>query len=278
MRSSLDPEKYPIWDKAVAGANVVAFLSADKLRSALGLARQFVSKDRNGHPNLRLTQVRNGTLWASDGHGVSSVVVRGMEDATFKLDGQDIPAIVRFLRTAGEYIEVSETDRFSVLHREDSALFGVSFPQNEMPKLASLPPEAEHWWDVGKDELQRALRDINKAAGKGDDWVRIAPPGKGRPAQVAIRSSDGKWVTSDVPCLDAGSVEGAKPQPVPGRLVPRAHLLSAVRRWKGDRVRFSVHSVSARSKQRWAISLTEETDGDTYTTVLAWNRMRRRTS
>ena len=278
LRASLDPEKYPFWDTAVAGANVVAFLSADKLRSALDFARQFVSKDRNGRPELRLTQVRDGTLWASDGHGVSSVGVRGLEDATFKLDGQDIPAIVRFLRTAGEYMEISETDRFSILHREDSALFGVSFPQDEMPKLASLPPEAEHWWDVARADLQQALRDLGKAPGKGDDWVRIAPPTKGRPARFAVKSGADKWVSKDIPGLEVGSVDGATPLPVRGRLVPRAHLVAAVRRWKGERARFAVHGVTVKGKQRWAICLVEENDGDTYTTVLPWDSSRKRTA
>ena len=278
LRVSVDPEKYPNWDQAIIGADQVASLSADRLLAALDLARKFVSRDRKGRRELRLVQVRDGVLWAIDGVAVTMTAIRGLEDASFRLHGRDIPAVLRFLRVAvGEQVDVLETDRFFALRRGDGALFGVNYPQAEMPVISDSFPEAEHWWEVDRADLQQALRGLTAAAGKGDDCVRIAPPLKG-PTRFAIKSVAGKWVTSDVTCLDGGAVERAKPLPVRGRLVPRAHLVAAIRRWKGDRVRFAVHTATVKGKQRWAIGLVEEADGDTYTTVLPWDSSRRRTS
>lgn len=185
---SLDPSRFPFWDKLLESSKSAGSMLPAPLLQAIQFNRLFVEVDDTNAPNHCLLEGSGGVLRSfSKPRGIGHARVAGMPD--LKILGKDIPAVVKFLadKTTQEgEIGIRSASRpdgsgaATIFERPDGSYIGVSEPTQSLPKLPdpetdAPTPSAKLTVDV--DELQSAAAVLLSSAPKGHESITFSVKG-----------------------------------------------------------------------------------------------------
>lgn len=191
---SLDPSKFPFWDKLVASATSSGTTPAAALSRALGVSRWSVSADDTSKPELCQIEAVKGILWATDRRSLSAAEIPGIPNLTIRIPGKDVAAVIKFLNdknSADGTVEIKESTRTAaegggaaLFVRTDGSYLGVSRPNTKLPVL-KINRDESHAFSVvlDRDELTTAIAVLSAGAPKGY-------------SQISLRCADGVILVS----------------------------------------------------------------------------------
>jgi hypothetical protein len=174
---SLDPTKFPYWDKGLEEAASVGDASPTELAMTLSHARKFTADEDTTQPQFAQVEARDGILWSSDRFSVSMIDVNSVPKLGIRVNTKDIPAVVKFLSltdTSDTSVEVLENSSTAFFKRADGALIGVSRPPVQFPNLKidrAAEPAAS--FDLSVTEFQDGVLQLSASAAKDNTLIRI---------------------------------------------------------------------------------------------------------
>ena len=260
---SLDPSKFPFWDKGLEAAESGGKLNPATLGAASSHAGKFTAEEDTTQPHLAQIEAREGALWASDRFAVSMVDVDNSSDMSIRVHTKDVSSLVRFLQQSEYDVEVLEDDKASYFRCDDGTMFGVSRPTAQFPKL-NVDREAEPaaTFDLPVEDLRDAVLQLSAGAAKEDNVMNI-------------RHLEGNLVLS----MDADGVGGHCEFPITGAKTTNGeafdsgfdvdyHYLQAIAAsFDLDTLTFGVHPVGTGGY----LSFKHTGDNDAqYYTVIVW--------
>lgn len=205
---SLDPSKFPYWDKLAASAKSSGSTDPASLSRAISVSRWFVSADDTSKPELCHIEAVKGIFFATDRRSFSSVEIPGLENLGVRIPSKDVGPLVKFLTEKGTVeagtVEVREASRpstegggASFFFRPDGSYFGVSRPNTELPPLSKEYRDAPADFLLLLDhaELTSAAAMLSAAAPKGHE-------------RIAFKISEGA-VSVAMPSEAGGTTEAA---------------------------------------------------------------------
>lgn len=172
---SLDPSKFPFWDKLKSSATKVGSTDPAQIIKALNLTKNFVSSDDTVKPELCQVESVNGTFWATDRKAVASVKV-AMEDLNLRIPSKDITPVTKFLSNETE-IDIYTSDRDTagscvIFEKLSGHYLGVTKPTIQFPTLnldVDKTPDCVVGLDMG--ELTAGISVLSASAPKGYESV-----------------------------------------------------------------------------------------------------------
>lgn len=181
---SLDPTKFPYWDKLAETAKSSGSTSPSALSRALSVSRWFVSADDTSKPELCQIDAVKGVFFATDRRSFSSVEIPGIEGLSARIPGKDVPPLVKFLTEKGTVeggsVEIREATRppkegggAAFFFRPDGAYFGVVRPNTELPAISKeyRDTQTDFCIILEHGELTSAVAMLSAAAPKGHDRI-----------------------------------------------------------------------------------------------------------
>lgn len=265
---SLDPSKFPYWDKTLAGATSTGSVPAHRLGAAVGYARRFVSQEDTTRPEISQVEAMDGCLWSSDRRTVSLVKVDGLEDMGLRVAGKDIPAVLKFLTTkptADDTVEVLEADSAVYFRRTDGAHVGVARPNAAFPKLKGVESDAsEVWVEFAGGDLRSAVSVLSASASKDNEAILLSVKDK----QLVFSMPSEAGGTDEYP-VDLTASENLDKFPVDGASVGFSHLLGFCDHFALDTLRLEVHFKGKGGFFAFRKGTSEE-DANSYYTVVVW--------
>jgi DNA polymerase III sliding clamp (beta) subunit (PCNA family) len=265
---SLDPSKFPYWDKTLSEAKRTGGVPAHRLGAAVGYARRFVSQEDTTRPEISQIEAMDGCLWSSDRRTVSLVQVDGLQDMSLRVAGKDIPAVLKFLTTkptADDTVEVLEADSAVYFRRTDGAHVGVARPNAAFPKLKGVESEAsEVWVEFSGADLRSAVSVLSASASKDNEAIFLSA----RNGQLVFSMTSEAGGTDEYP-VDLTASQGLNKFPPDGASVGFAHLLGFCDHFSLDTLRLEVHFKGKGGFFAFRKGTSEE-DGNSYYTVVVW--------
>lgn len=265
---SLDPSKFPYWDKTLAGATSTGSVPAHRLGAAVGYARRFVSQEDTTRPEISQIEAMDGCLWSSDRRTVSLVKVDGLENMGLRVAGKDIPAVLKFLTTkptADDTVEVLEADSAVYFRRTDGAHVGVARPNAAFPKLKGVESDAsEVWVEFAGSDLRAAVNVLSASASKDNEAILLSVKDK----QLVFSMPSEAGGTDEYP-VDLSASENLEAFPVDGASVGFSHLLGFCDHFALDNLRLEVHFKGKGGFFAFRKGTSEE-DVNSYYTVVVW--------
>lgn len=265
---SLDPSKFPYWDKTLAGATSTGSVPANRLGAAVGYARRFVSQEDTTRPEISQIEAMGGCLWSSDRRAVSLVKVDGLEDMGLRVAGKDIPAVLKFLTTkptADDTVEVLEADSAVYFRRTDGAHVGVARPNAAFPTLKGVESDpSEVWVEFAGSDLRAAVNVLSASASKDNEAILLSVKGK----QLVFSMTSEAGGTDEYP-VDLTASEGLDTFPVDGASVGFGHLLGFCDHFSLDNLRLEVHFKGKGGFFAFRKG-TSGDDANSYYTVVVW--------
>lgn len=181
---SLDPSKFPYWDKLAAGAKSSGSTQPSSLSRALSVSRWFVSADDTSKPELCQIEAVKGVFFATDRRSFSSAEIPGLENVGVRIPSKDVGPLVKFLTEKGTVdggtVEVREATRppsegggAAFFFRPDGSYFGVVRPNTELPALSKdyRDVPADFYLLLDHGELTSAVSMLAAAAPKGHERI-----------------------------------------------------------------------------------------------------------
>lgn len=181
---SLDPSKFPYWDKLAASATSSGSTVPAALSRALSVSRWFVSADDTSKPELCQIDAVKGVFLATDRRSFSSAEIPGLENLSIRVPSKDVGALVKFLTEKGTVeggsVEVREASRpptegggAALFYRPDGSYFGVVRPNTELPPLSKEYRDvpADFYLMLDHAELTSAVAMLSAAAPKGHERI-----------------------------------------------------------------------------------------------------------
>jgi hypothetical protein len=261
---SLDPSKYPYWDKTLADSKSVATIKASRLAAALGYAKDFISDKETTKADLTITEMLKGSLWATDGQAMSLVTVKGMENATLRLHGKDVSAVLKFLAIAkDEDIEILEHERTAYFRRSNGSVMGAARPLVSFPRLAvKQDGEDEFGWEVKQEEIRAAINQVTASGDKNDPRVKLRYVAADKKVVFAVDSMAGGFEdVYAVECLNPKNMDN-----LPQFTIDHKYVSIVQGHFNKDSLKFGVSLTSKGGFVRF-----HNVDGDdTFLTVVAW--------
>lgn len=263
---SLDPSKYPFFDKTLGEAKFITKLGADRLASALGYTRRFISDKETTRPEISQVEAAKGCLWATDTKAVSLVSVSGLDDSNLRIHNKDAPSVLKFLSLKGtDEVEILEHDRTAFLRRADGATLGVVRPLAAFPKLnVDKDAQDDSEWEVKTDDLLAAIQCLSASAEKENTKVRFAYRAADGKVVMSVESAAGG---SDEYALECLSERNAKDVPDGGFELDHPYINGIVGHFGGDSLKFGITKAGKGGFIRF---LHSSEDKDTFVTVVVW--------
>lgn len=266
---SLDPSKFPFWDKTLSEAKETSTMDAERLASALGYTAKFISDKDTTRPEISQTEALAGSLWATDKKAVTLVVAEELEKSNIRIQGKDIPAVIKFLSLKDtEEVVVFEHDRGMFLRRGDGAMFGAARPMAQFPTLHVDKDEGDQaMWEVDVEEMLAGITCLSAAADRDNTRVRFTFDSDENNVVMAMRSvggeEDNPW---DYYPLDAVNSENTSKVPADGFEVDYSYIQAIVGHFGGKTLRFGI---SQKGKGGY-IRFRHEVGDDLFLTVVVW--------
>ena len=215
--NSLDPSKFPSWEKSFAKSTVTATMPASLLYSILNYAKDFVSDDDTKHPEQTVVECRKkkitlpkknpndkdekpaeidvGVVYAMDGMHAVQIRCPALKDSTFRIHGKDLKGIVSFLASIKEYpVELLEdippkdappgSEPTTLILRQlrtdekPTSFYGENRFTTPFPSLG-LPGSTDHYlWTLPKEEVTGwVITNCEAGAENKDTKLRIVREG-----------------------------------------------------------------------------------------------------
>lgn len=277
---SLDPSKFPYWDKLLTEAEgEILLISAERLHRAIDYSRNFASDNESRTPELCVCEVKEGVLASTNKRTATLVKVQGLKKSAMRVHVKDAPAILSFLSSIKGDVEVMEHDKCLFLRRADGAVFEESRFDANFPAFNEPPDVDPHWWILDTEELRSAIPFLVSGANREDDRLRFTRPGdpndKERPVIVSMYTATGSTAEQKVTCVKSDSEPDAEPLPDEGFVLAYPNLLKILQFVKSDTIRFGVSRRKKNGYLRFKDTQFADADGkngDEYLTVAAWLR------
>jgi hypothetical protein len=277
---SLDPAKFPFFDKTLGAAELAAQVPADRLKAALGYVKYFIADTETDKPEISQTEVLDGILWATDKRAVTKVALYSTEaaedgtetktlllaDAHLRIQGQDIPSVMKFLGLKGtDNAEILEHKRTGFLRRDDGALIETSRPLKAFPVLG-LPADDDPdqtTWVIRTDDLRDGFSILGASAEKDDTKVQFKYDSEREQVMLSVKSASGK---EDSFPLDLVESEGSEHLPENGFVVDYPYLNHIMTHFGGDTLSFGLSQRGTGGYVRFR----HDVGADTFLTVVVW--------
>lgn len=264
---TLDASKFVAWDATLAAATKTAELPATRLSTALAYVRQFIADNTDTtRPEIGLTEVRNGVMWATDRKSMTLVTLDVLENAKFRIVGKEIAAVTKFLeQDPTGIVEILEHDRQMFLRRVDGVVFGVRRPLAEFPGLnvdRNTPDPIR--WEVRIQDLLRGIQCISAAA-EDPAHPRIRFGYDNGQVILSVTSAKGKRIIAPIEAMD---VAGVDQLPDDGFVIDNTYIDKVVKMFGGDTIKFGIHRKDNGGYVRFRNTPKDSTDD--YLTVVVW--------
>jgi len=275
---SLDPSKYPYWDKGLADAEETATLSAERLHRALDYTHNFTSDNESREPHLCVCEAKDGILAATNKRTATMVTVAGLKKSLMRIHTKDVPAILSFLATIEGDVEVLEHERRVFFRRVDGAVFEETRFDANFPSFSRPPDDSPHWWVLRTEDIRGAIPFLVSGASKEDDRLRLSRPDDGSaepPIILSMMTATGGTATQEVECLESGMEDGAEEIPPEGFVLAHPNLSKMLQFVDSDTVKVALSRRLKSGYMRFVDHFFKNDDGsggDEYLTVLAWLR------
>ena len=181
---SLDPSKFPYWDRLYSDAKVDGTIVPSTLNRAINVSKCFVSTDDTQKPEICQIEAINGTLWSTDRRALSHVRV-AMPELNMRIPGKDIPTITKFLSlkdTLNGDVTLLTSERSAndgggacaFIRRADGGYIGVSRPNAPFPKLDVNPEnDDESSFVLDLIDFKSAVSVLSASAPKNHETIRL---------------------------------------------------------------------------------------------------------
>lgn len=262
--ASLDPSKFPYWDKTLEAAETIVEMDATRLSDALGYVRLFINeKGDENKPEIAQTEAISGSLWATDNRAVTLVSMPCMEDSKLRLHWKDISSIQKFLSQRDTAkVTILEHEKTTFFRREDGALAGAMRPLNEFPVLTvDKNHQSPASWEIRTADLLSGIQCLSASADKDNTWVKFVYDADADKVNLSVLASAGGEDTYPMDCL---SQENAKD--IPEFWLNHKHLTNIIGHFGNDTLTFGLtkHGRSGYTTFRHTLH------GDLYHTALVW--------
>lgn len=285
--STLDPDTYPYWDGALAGAEMTAKISAERFGAALSHGSRFVYRDEAKSPQTCSLEMRGGLLFSTDLLAVSIIKMDGMDKCGFRIFGADAKSVISFLSTFRPtnkekteadkapvdspegVVEVWETDKALFLRRHDGATFGESKYDKRFPDMKVEWGTSDSWTvTLPKQDILNAVNVLRSGA-KWEDHVMRFEIEDGK-VIFRMNPANGKpWtLEAEIPVKSQTfPVKGScDPLPEGGFSVSNLYVVALAESASEDFVTFGI---SPKAKWGW-IRVGETRQSDNYLTTVGW--------
>ena len=181
---SLDPSKFPYWDRLYSDAKVDGTIVPSTLNRAINVSKCFVSTDDTQKPEICQIEAIKGTLWSTDRRALSHVRV-AMPELNMRIPGKDIPTITKFLSlkdTLNGDVTLLTSERSAndgggacaFIRRADGGYIGVSRPNAPFPKLDVNPEnDDESSFVLDLIDFKSAVSVLSASAPKNHETIRL---------------------------------------------------------------------------------------------------------
>ena len=260
---SLDPSKFPFWDKSLGEAKAITTINATRLASALNYGGKFISDKDSTKPEIGQVESLKGCIWATDKKAVTLISVKGLEDSNLRIHSKDISPVTKFLSYADD-VEVLEHDRSLFLRRADGAVLGTSRPLAAFPKLGvdkDAVDDAE--WEVKTADLTAAIKCLSASADKDNTSVVFRYRKADNMVVLSVTSAAGG--SDEYPIECTYERESAK-IPEDGFELHYPYLETLIEHFKGDTLKFGV----TKKDKGGFIRFLHAQEGDSFLTVVVW--------
>jgi DNA polymerase III sliding clamp (beta) subunit (PCNA family) len=264
---SLDPSKFPFWDKTLKEAKSVTTVEGDRLASALGYAKHFISDKDTHRPEIAQTESIKGSLYSTDKKAVTLITLEGFEDSGLRIHGKDIPSVLKFLSLKEtDDVEILEHERAAFLKRRDGAIFGATRPITDFPNLSFPKVPDDAWWEITADDLKTGVKLLSASADKENTRVRFSFDEKNSKVVMSVKSAAGGEDKYPIPCT---AQENCDTLPETGFEVDYPYLEKIVDHFSSDSLKFGINQ-GKKGKKGGYVRFTHGDDKDTYLTVVVW--------
>lgn len=271
----LDPTRFPFWDSTLSEATPITTMAPERLSSALGYAKNFISDEDTVLPEISQTEMIDGSMWATDKKGVTLITLADQEDdesnstlllkgSSFRVHGKDIADLNKFFDLKDtEKVEILEHDKAVFFVREDGAMVGASRPGAQFPKL-TLPPSGDNeiQWEVRTDDLSRGIKFLAAGAPWGNTQLKFGF--KDGEVWLAMDSLSGKENTYPIEALEH---QGTETLPKEGFWLDYPHVSNIMTHFGGEKtLKFGINRIKTGGYVRFRHSV----GSDEYLTVVVW--------
>ena len=182
---SLDPNKFPYWDKLYQTANSYGTIAPATLAHAFSMAKGFVSDDETQKPELCQIETVDGVMRATDRRGLSSISIDSMANLNLRVSGRDISPVLKFLslkETGLGSVDVLFAERPSgegggssaFIRRLDGAYIGITRPLADFPKLnVRTEDDDEASFELNIADFKSAISVLSASAPKGHESIKL---------------------------------------------------------------------------------------------------------
>lgn len=268
--ASLDPALFPYWDETFSTAIETATILASRIRSAYQHARNYVYDEDGKSPNICVTEFRNGGLLSTDQMAVSTIKVQGMDQCNLRVHGKDLGPLVQFLGFDPAIdVSIRESDRASFIVRPDGAVFGVTKPTAEFPKIGvTWDVTDDYTYEVFREEVQGNITFLASGARWDDSTVRLDPASDGKSISMSMSSVAGKPISQRLAVQKYQTSDKPLALPEGGFPVSHPYLIRTLEAHSTNAVKLGV---TRRNTGGW-IRVRDDRDGDIYITTIAWTK------
>jgi DNA polymerase III sliding clamp (beta) subunit (PCNA family) len=263
---SLDPSKYPYWDKTLTSAEVTGSVSSGSLLAGLGYSKRFVSPEDTTRPEIAQVEAMGDFVWSSDRRAVSMVKIGGLTDTHLRVSGKDLPAVLKFLALGDETIEVLESDSSVIFRRGDGAHVGASRPNAQFPSLKVDDVVGTVRFTLAASDLRAAINVLSASARKDNERTRIsAKNGNIVLSMECEAGGEDQYEISPV------SASGLDEFPTEGFSVDYPHVLGFVEHFSLDTLPLEIHRKGKGGYVAFRRGTSEgDTDTNSYFSVVVW--------
>lgn len=273
---SLDPSGFPFWDKTLAKAKAVTHIEASRLHAALAHAKSFISTADTTRPDMAVTEIRGGALWATDQAALTIVTLEEFAEfkdakTTLRMHGKDIPSVLAFLAlSADDKVQLKAHARSLFVVRDDGSELSVGRPTQPFVELEDIEDEEPtHWWTLGCALIDRIIKQLAASAAKEHHDVQFNFDPDTQKVQAAMTGDSGSTNTLTLECPEFGSRDDASQGlPEEGWVIEYPYLQRLLSTYKGGKtIKFGLNP--AGEDGGWT-RFSEDRDGDKYLTILVW--------
>ena len=269
---TLDPSKFPFWDKGFTNAEDVGSGPPAVLASVIGHAAKFTSPEDTLRPEYAQIEAREGAVWSSDQNAVSLVEIGAFANLGIRLNTKDVSNVAKFLAVqdtqAGD-VRILQNDNAAFFVRHDGALLGAARPPTPFPSInirwdAEPPTKLE----IPSEDIQAGLLQISAAATKDDVFVHFSLRDG---VLIASMNAEGGG-TSEYPITNA-VVHNPESLEEGGFTVSYQYLQSLMSTFDLDTLQLGVHRLGAGgylSFRHVGAAPAEGVEPNTYRTIIAW--------
>ena len=282
--SSMDPSKYPSYDGNLAEAEVVSETLCARAGQVFSYIQPFVLDRETSHPQMSLTEVNQGCLYATN---LDSMTVIRMSDTSdegdtsltlgsseMRIHVKDVGPIVGFLKLNPDLkVEVLEHKGVClVLRREDGSVFGAARPQAGFPRFppdVSVDTQDEVYFELSVEELTSGITWLKAGAKRDADHIRIKWVDNSS-LVLAMEAVSGGEVKLPIDVIEH---DGMSLMPKAGFKIPHAFVTLVSKNFTDDKIKFGiVIKVDDEGEQtgKGYVRFRHEEGGDVYQTLVAW--------